>query len=379
MSGHRRPRRLGIFALSILAVTGLLAGACSKVASPEGWASPVVENGLILAAHRDELFALDSASFNPGESGWVFPSGGEDEDIDVVALYGTPALTADAVFVPTYEGTLYALVRETGKVLWSEPTDGPLIGGVRASSNGETIYFGSSDGKVYALDAATGEQRWEPFEADDGVWSTPTLSGDLLYVTSLDGRLYALDTATGEERWSFETGAGIASPAVVDDTSGLVFVGGLDGRLRAIDLETHTERWSLKSHNWFWTQPLVSGGVVYAGSLDGSIYAIDGDSGEQRWEAVSTEGPVRSAPLIVGGTLIVVDRDGNVYGLDLSSGDLVTNEPLALDSEVFADPVVVAGSDGGGDAVVVVTAGGELVRIDPATVQVIGEPRKLKN
>lgn len=310
----------------------------------------------------------------------MFPADGE-KDIDAVALYGTPAVTSDAVFVPTYDGSLYALDLETGAVLWSHETDGPLIGGVVVSDG--TVYFGSSDGNVYALDAASGDRLWEPFETGDEVWSKPAVYDGTLYATSLDGRLYALDAASGAERWSFKTDAGIASPPVVDEETGFVYVGGFDARLRAIDSESGEERWSVRADNWFWTEPLVVDGVVYAGSLDGNVYAVDAASGGDAWpERFSANGAIRSAAVMADELLVLVDKDGEVYSIDRETGSsAVADETLELESGVSTDPLVVTKTEGdapeGKEEVVVVTTGGDLVRVDALTLRLIGAPEPI--
>ena len=372
MTGDCLPRRFFLLTASAMAAIGVLAIACTGVVSPEGWASPVLDDDLLLIAHRDELFALESDTLTER---WAFPSARDDDDVDAVALYGDPALLDDTVFVPGYDGTLYIVERETGNLSSIfEEADGPLIGGVAVGR--DAVYFGSSDGKVYAVDA-DGREAWrQPFETGDGVWSTPTLAGDTLYVTSLDGHLYALDAETGSELWSFEADAGIASPPVVNEEAGLVYVGGLDSQLRAIDVETHEERWALEADNWFWTRPLVADGVLYAGSLDASVYAVDALTGEPRWtEPFETEAPVRAAPVIVAGVLFVADRDGNVYGIELEDGLEAFASPLPLDGEVFSDLLLRFASRPdevvSRPEVVVVTTGGDLTRIDPETLRAI--------
>ena len=368
----RASRRLASLALLVLAVSGILLTACTSIASPRGWASPVQSDDLLLISNREDLFALDPETLIES---WRFPTGNESDDIDPVALYGTPAVAGDTVFVPTYKGNLYALDIETGLVLpgWPFETDGPLIGGVAVAS--DTVYFGSDDGNVYALNATTGAEHWaQPFETGKGVWSTPVLAGDTLYVTSLDGKLYALNAATGIERWSFSTDAGITSSPVVNEAVGLVYIGGLDSELRAIDLETHEERWSVKADNWFWTEPLLAAGSIFAGSMDGNVYAIDAVSGEARWSRpFSTGEPVRAAPIVVDNVLIVVDRKGNVHGIDMDNGSR-TLGPLALESDVLTDPLLRRFS--GSEEIIVVTTDGELVSIDPATLRVLNS-RKL--
>jgi outer membrane protein assembly factor BamB len=347
-----------------------LAVACAGIASPRGWASPTLADQLLLVAHRDELFALERDTFRPV---WAFPSNG---DIDVFALYGTPALLSDAAYVPTYDGTVYALDLQTGEPLWPEPFDAhsPIIGGIEAGDG--ALYFGADDGKVYALEAGTGDPIWPlPFEAKEAIWATPTLSGNKLYVTSLDGNLYALDPATGLELWRYETAAGIGSPAVVDETRRLVYVGGFDSRLRAIDTETHEQRWSVRADNWFWTRPLVTSDAIYIGSLDRKVYAIDPQSGDLLWPPFPVDDALRAAPVLAGDTLIVIDKDGKVYGIDSAGGTALRTEPLALDDHVLADPLLARNEASGEDEVIVVTSDGDVVVIDPVRIGVVDRVR----
>lgn len=115
---------------------------------------------------------------------------------------------------------------------------------------------------LHALDAATGERLWtfEPGVPRDyarniccGVVNRgPALYGDKVYVGTLDGRLVAVDRATGQEVWSTPTGEGdwpysiTGAPRVVD---GRVFIGnagadyGARGYVSAYDAETGALLW----------------------------------------------------------------------------------------------------------------------------------------
>ena len=54
------------------------------------------------------------------------------------------------------------------------------------------VYFGSDDGNLYAVDAATGRQNWK-FTTAGPVPSTPAVAGGAVYFASYDGKFYALD------------------------------------------------------------------------------------------------------------------------------------------------------------------------------------------
>jgi len=92
--------------------------------------------------------------------------------------------------------------------------------------------------------ADPGDQEWA-FEIDEPVLSSPTVVGGTVFVGSGDPNLYAVDAETGSEEWAFETGDSVySSPTVVDGT---VFVGSHDNNLYAVDAETGSEEWAFET------------------------------------------------------------------------------------------------------------------------------------
>src|SRR5437660_5967102 len=69
----------------------------------------------------------------------------------------------------------------------------------------ETVYVGSDDSYLYALNVLTGELKWK-FKTGDVVYSSPAVVDGAVYVGSHDGYLYSVDAQTGEERWKVKTG-----------------------------------------------------------------------------------------------------------------------------------------------------------------------------
>jgi outer membrane protein assembly factor BamB len=72
---------------------------------------------------------------------------------------------------------------------------------VGLSADGERVYVARADGRLVALDASTGEERWQvpvPGQLDE----PPAIAGDRLYIGQRDGRVLALDAATGRVEWS---------------------------------------------------------------------------------------------------------------------------------------------------------------------------------
>ena len=92
-----------------------------------------------------------------------------------------------------------------------------------------TVYVGSGDKKLYAINGKAGVKLWE-FETGGIVESSPAIGSDgTVYVGSgwPDKKLYAINGKTGVKLWEFEAGRFVdCSPAIGSD--GTVYVGSWD-------------------------------------------------------------------------------------------------------------------------------------------------------
>lgn len=107
--------------------------------------------------------------------------------------------------------------------------------------------------------------------------------------------LYALDAETGDARWQADVPkpATLSPPAVGPDHVIVPSFGERRGRLTAVDRADGGEAWSLPSDAGHYSHPVVADGTVYVKS-DGLV-AIDASSGDIRWrfgDAGSTTRPV---------------------------------------------------------------------------------------
>ncbi len=136
------------------------------------------------------------------------------------------------------------------------------------SSAGGSVYFGSGDGHVYALDAASGALNWK-FRTGDVVHASPAYADGVVYFGSWDSYFYAVDAKTGAEKWRFHGGEDPAihnqvgfqsSPAVVN---GVVYTGCRDSKLYALDAATGREKWHFDAGgSWVISSPAVAQGKV---------------------------------------------------------------------------------------------------------------------
>jgi len=313
--------------LVILLVSGLSVFGCAgRGAVPEGWSGGVVANDtLFLGSMEGKLVAIDILSHTrlwevPLETSKQAAGGfGCAPASTAVAIYGSPAVAEELVYVGGYNGKIYAFSVGKDEPRWVYPREGnlqPIVGGAIVSQG--KLYFGCCDGKVYALDAAEGYKEWE-FQTGDKIWSTPVIDGDTLFVGSFDKKLYALSATDGSKKWEFETGGAIAStPLVYNNT---IYIGSFDRNLYAVNATDGSLVWrsEVKADNWFWTGPVICNNTIYAGNLDGKVYSLDAETGDEVVDAIDLGSPISSSPVLVGDSVIIASEDGRVWTIDTSN------------------------------------------------------------
>jgi len=292
---------------------------------------------------------------------WSFPTGDR--------IVSSPVHDKGMLYFGSDDGYLYAVSAVDGGQRWRRKTLGP-VASTPAVANG-VVYFASYDGKFYALDAATGAQRWffttageRRFEAKglhgllpkhqtiadpfDTFLSSAVVAAGTVFFGSGDGHVYALDAISGELRWKYATGDVVhASPAYAN---GVVYVGSWDSFLYALDAKTGALRWRFQGgtdpviHNQvgFQSSPAVVDGVVYVGCRDSNLYAIDAATGAERWRFNNNGSWVITSPAVIDGKVIFGTSDtSRYYVVDARTGKaLVEQQGKAF---VFSSPVV-AGS-----------------------------------
>jgi len=264
----------------------------------------------------------------PLEKRWEFATGGPIN-------MSSPAVVGGTAYIGSQDGKLYAVDIATGRQRWAFNAGGRIESSPAVAQG--VVYFGAHNGKVYAVDAVRGEKLWE-FATGDKVESSPAVIDGVVYIGSDDRRLYALDAATGRQKWAFQAEQRIfSSPAVV---AGTVFVGGDDSKLYALDVSTGAKRWEFLTGWGVGSSPTVARGTVYVGSLDNKVYALDAQAGAKRWE-FATGGGVLSSPAVTGGTVYVGSQDHTVYALDAATGRQLW--AFATGGSVTSSPAVVPG------------------------------------
>ncbi len=214
--------------------------------------------------------------------------------------HSSPAVVDGTVYVGSDNNYVYALDAETGDCDWRFQTN-RWVRSSPAVVDG-TVYVGGTDGYVYALSASRGTEQWK-FNADAPLNSSPAVVNDIVYIGSNDNNMYALDAQTGALKWDFKTDGNIesSSPTVIDGT---VYIGSHDKHVYALDATTGSVKWRYQTGGHVSTSPAVVDGTVYLGSDDNYMYALDAETGNCDWR-FQTEGRVNTSPMIASDEVYV--------------------------------------------------------------------------
>ncbi len=202
---------------------------------------------------------------------WSFASG--------APIHSSPAVAGGSVFIGSQDSYLYALNADTGTKSWAYET-GSWVDSSPSIAKG-VVYFGSNDGKLYALKAQSGEKVWD-FKTAFPVRSAPSIAGDIVYFGSDDYILYALDTASGKRLWDYDTSSPAVSPPVI--SKGILYIGGADGYSYAFNALNGQRRLRFESHYAVYAQPVVVDSTVYVVTTNGFLYSFDGTARTWLWE-----------------------------------------------------------------------------------------------
>ena len=237
--------------------------------------------------------------------------------------------------------SLYDTAGNHGNLRWTYRTSDKIFSSAAIGTDG-SIYFGSEDYFLYALDSS-GSQRWR-HRTGDHIKSSPAVATDgTIYFGSEDHYLYALNP-DGSQRWRYATfGAIDSSPAIAAD--GTVYIGSKDGRLYAVNPDG-TVKWNYNTGNQIvYSSPAIAqDGTVYIGSYH-SLYAINPDS-SLKWEYNTGNSVDFSSPAIANdGTvyiacsdaLVALNPDGSLrWEYDLSVDTFVSSPAIASDGTLYA-------------------------------------------
>jgi outer membrane protein assembly factor BamB len=271
----------------------------------------------------------------------------------------TPVIADGVCFIGDLDGGFHALRLDSGETVWSIAGDSRSVAGFPAAAaiagGGEAIpvvVAGDGDGTIRALDRRTGGVVWTHSrggEISGGPTVMPSPAGDRILVGSQDATLVCLDAATGRTIWEVSIADQIRSSPTV--AAGRALIAGCDGRLHVIDAETGRETAAVAIDGPTGTTPAALGSLACFGSEGGIFWGIDVGAGSVRWQSTRAAGgpsyrssaAIGSAAAIegnAGGWLAIVGTRGRaVEAFSIADGSLAWRAPMR--GRVDGSPAVV--------------------------------------
>ncbi|MGD9497343.1 MAG: PQQ-binding-like beta-propeller repeat protein [Armatimonadota bacterium] len=209
---------------------------------------------------------------------------------------GRPAVTPDLALLPCADLRLRAVELSTGQQAWEIQVGGAVTS---VTADGNTVFFGSEDGSLYAANTK-GELLWQrPLGAR--VVAEPLVTDEHVIAATLEGSIHCLARGDGRELWRVQTVTGApiyAGPRMGPST---ILVGDDGGMLHSITPEGEVVA-SLELAGLVRGPVGVSGGIVVVGDSSGLLVRIHASDMAEIWRA-HLPGPVATAPVIVGDTV----------------------------------------------------------------------------
>lgn len=188
---------------------------------------------------------------------------------------------------------------------WSFATSAAIRQSSPAIADDGTIYFGSNDDYVYALNA-DGTQQWA-FQTGGAIDTSPTIGPDgTIYIGSDDDYLYALNT-DGSQKWAFDTGGDLVNTsAAIESDGSVIYVGTSNNELYAINTTDGSQKWVYTGADGAILSVALGTNQTLYLSYNGSRYlvSLNTDDGSENWSYYHG--------MYVGGSM-AVDEDNTIY------------------------------------------------------------------
>ena len=275
---------------------------------------PVIANGKVYVTtasignggYGTTLYALN---LQTGDVLWTQPISG-------TYFISSAVYDNGQIFVLNFDGLLRAFDSETGTPGLSVHLGDEYDDQVPPIAGGGTVY--ASEQAVYAIDEATGNQKWIQGYSWGGL---PTLGGGNVF-TPNGGWLYSTSAKTGLTKWHqtgvdgftalyrgrvYATNGAVVNAKTGDDVSvtlpassfPLAFwsnstsdyrISIQNGQLSSIDAQTGETAWTFSGDADFVTSPIVINNSVVVGSSANTLFVVDAATGAKRWSGTVPAG-----------------------------------------------------------------------------------------
>ncbi|HEX6963134.1 MAG TPA: PQQ-binding-like beta-propeller repeat protein [Lacipirellula sp.] len=260
------------------------------------------------------------------------------------------AVVDGRIYCVDFNGMVRCLNAADGETVWEFNTETALYAAPNVHEG--IVLIAAESGELFGLDAATGEEKWEPFTIDQPLRCWPTVVGGRVLVAGCDGKLHLVDVATGNGVDSIDIGGPAdGMPAVLGDrvyfctasgvfhamkikpleplwqyghrgqgeeihaaaaTNNAIVLATHDKKIVALDPATGKPLWEVPLRSRAESSPVVAGNLAFVGTVRGRLQAIDMTTGKVAWNT-EVGGRFTASPAVSDGKLVIGNEDGVLY------------------------------------------------------------------
>lgn len=287
--------------------------------SDVGAGMAMANNKVILTDTKGLIYALNK---DTGKLMWSYATSGK--------IYSTPAVSGNYVVAGSSDKYIYCLSVNTGKLIWKTAASKAVVASPIIKNN--VVYIGASDGHFRAINLVTGKLVWDFNEVKGFVVTKPLIYADKIYFGCWANDFYALDLATGKLVWKWNNGTSnrMFSPAACYPVAanGRVFIVAPDRYMTAFDALNGKVLWRKQAPKIRVRESMglsADSSLVYVKTMDGQLLGMStkADSMQVAWKS-SLQLPYELCPSAIvenKGTVYVPTHSGIIYAIDRKSGD----------------------------------------------------------
>ncbi len=280
------------------------------------------------------------------------------------------------IFAVDPKGSVTAY-RGKQKIWQKQVTKQGLTAGVEAGEG--IVVVGNEKGEIFALDQATGEQKWA-VNISSAILAPSLVISNRVITVANDGTVYAHSVENGQQFWTYDLPSqqlslrGTASPVEIDPRT--VLLASSNAYIYALDVLTGTPRMQrrvavsdgrsdIEKLNDIDGDPVVAGQFVVTTSYQGQVTVLDLASQQVVWSEDSSS---TKRPEVVGNGVFVASTDGKLTAYEITTGHKLWENDNLLNRKL-SNPVIL------GSQLVVGDLDGYLHIIDPQSGQLIGRSK----
>lgn len=262
------------------------------------------------------------------------------------ALSASPAVDNRSIFVaseslptpksvyPQATGVLRSLSRLSGLTSWMRTLPSPVRGAINLS--GQSLFFTSTDGRLYALRKETGEIKWIKYNSSP-FSSVNLLDDQTLYASDTYGDIISIEPVNGRTLWRYRTRKSLRGEVAV--YGNMIYAGTADGFVFAIDRVSGRLKWRVRTGAAI--QAVLAGEKwVLATSLDNFVYCLSPQNGVKVWKR-QLAGRVTAQPLVQNNHVLLAPLVGDeCVVLSLEDGKKVNSIYVGEDNNTDAAPLL---------------------------------------